>query len=53
VRASLELGQPEIAELCQQNLTEALDMAAWLLEQIPVVVTADVPERAADSTRRG
>jgi ferritin-like metal-binding protein YciE len=41
VHAATELGYPEIADLCKRNLTEDQAMAAWLLQQVPAVVSHD------------
>jgi ferritin-like metal-binding protein YciE len=41
VSAANVLGLPEIAELCQQNLDEDLDMAMWIFEQLPAVAIAN------------
>ena len=45
VAAATELNYPQIAALCQQNLDEDLEMAVWLLEQIPAVVQQNVARR--------
>jgi ferritin-like metal-binding protein YciE len=41
VSAATRLGHPDVAELCQQNLREDKAMAAWLLRQIPAVLSED------------
>jgi len=38
IAAALQVGQPEIARLCEDNLREDLQMADWLPDQIPEVV---------------
>jgi ferritin-like metal-binding protein YciE len=45
VAAANELNYPQIAALCQENLDEDLDMAVWLLEQIPTVIKQNVARR--------
>jgi ferritin-like metal-binding protein YciE len=39
VRVAEELGYPEIAQRCRQNLNEDKAMADWLLQQVPLVAT--------------
>jgi ferritin-like metal-binding protein YciE len=39
VNAATELGLPEVARRCQQNLDEDKAMAEWLLMQLPAVVS--------------
>src|SRR5688500_14592041 len=41
VSAASQLGYPEIARLCRLNLEEDSQMAAWLLQQLPTVVSRD------------
>jgi ferritin-like metal-binding protein YciE len=41
VNTATQLGQTEVAELCQQNLREDKAMAAWLLRHIPTVLSED------------
>jgi ferritin-like metal-binding protein YciE len=41
VSAATRLGHADVAELCQQNLEEDQMMAAWLLQQIPLVVSPE------------
>jgi ferritin-like metal-binding protein YciE len=41
VSAATELGYPEVARLCKENLDEDRAMAAWVLQQIPAVVSRD------------
>jgi ferritin-like metal-binding protein YciE len=36
--AARELGHPDIADLCEQNLQEDLDMARWLQQSLPETV---------------
>lgn len=38
VNAATELGHPDVARLCRQNLEEDKAMAAWLLQQVPSVI---------------
>ena len=38
VTSAIELGYPDIAHACQQNLKEDEEMASWLKQQIPRVV---------------
>jgi len=51
VAAADELGEDEIARLCEQNLREDQLMAAWLEQQIPTVVAQTIMKRSS-STRR-
>jgi ferritin-like metal-binding protein YciE len=50
MNAAIELGYPEVAKLCRQNLEEDRAMAEWLLQQVPAVVSQElhhtVPARA-------
>lgn len=39
IAAARELGHPEIADLCEQNRREDLEMAGWLRDQLPGTVT--------------
>ena len=39
VHAATELGCREIADRCKRNLAEDQAMAAWLLQQVPAVVS--------------
>jgi ferritin-like metal-binding protein YciE len=41
VSAATELGFDDVARLCKQNLEEDRAMAAWVLQQLPVVVSRD------------
>ena len=50
VAAADELGEEEIARLCEQNLREDQLMAAWLEQQIPTVV-AQLIAKQSTSTR--
>ena len=52
ISAATHLGYADVASLCQQNLDEDQQMAAWLLQQIPSVAFRDVIHAAAASTRR-
>ena len=45
VAAATQLNQPQVEALCQQNLDEDLDMAVWLLEQVPAVIRRNVAQR--------
>lgn len=51
VAAADELGEDEIARLCEENLREDQLMAAWLEQQIPTVV-AQMIAKTSTSTRR-
>jgi ferritin-like metal-binding protein YciE len=51
VSAATELGYPEIATLCKQNLQEDQAMAAWVLQHIPSVVSQDAINPATVRTR--
>lgn len=51
VAAADELGEDEIARLCEQNLRDDQLMAAWLEQQIPTVV-AQMIVKQSSSTRR-
>ena len=46
VSVATDLGYPEVARLCQQNLAEDQAMAAWLLQQLPHVVAHDASRAA-------
>jgi ferritin-like metal-binding protein YciE len=41
VSAATELGHVDVARLCKQNLEEDRAMAAWVLQQLPAVVSRD------------
>jgi ferritin-like metal-binding protein YciE len=41
VSAATQLGYPEIADLCRMNLEEDSQMAVWVLQQLPAVVSRD------------
>jgi ferritin-like metal-binding protein YciE len=41
VKLAADLGQMKIAQLCKTNLEEDLEMASWLLEQVPKIVARD------------
>jgi ferritin-like metal-binding protein YciE len=41
VSAATELGHADVADLCRENLEEDRAMAAWLLGQLPAVVSRD------------
>jgi hypothetical protein len=41
VSAARQLGYVDIARLCRQNLDEDQEMATWLLQHIPAVVSHD------------
>jgi ferritin-like metal-binding protein YciE len=49
VSAATQLGYHDVATLCRQNLREDEAMAAWVLEQLPTVVSLD---GISPSTRR-
>jgi ferritin-like metal-binding protein YciE len=44
--AANEVGQPAIAEACQGILSEEENMAAWLAEQMPIIVREAVQKGA-------
>jgi ferritin-like metal-binding protein YciE len=37
ITAARHCGYPEIADVCESNLTEDLEMAAWIVEQLPAI----------------
>jgi ferritin-like metal-binding protein YciE len=41
VSAATELGYADVAGLCRQNLDEDREMAAWVLQQLPAVVSRE------------
>jgi ferritin-like metal-binding protein YciE len=41
VSAATQLGNIDVARLCKQNLEEDRAMAAWVLQQLPAVVSRD------------
>jgi ferritin-like metal-binding protein YciE len=41
VSAATELGHIDVARLCKQNLEGDRAMAAWVLQQLPAVVSRD------------
>ena len=45
--AAEELGYPEIARMCRENLADEEDMAAWLKEQIPEMTRRSLQPLAA------
>lgn len=47
--AAEELGYPEIARMCRENLADEEDMAAWLKERIPEVTRLSLQQIAAHS----
>lgn len=47
IAAADELNQPEIAELCRQNLRDEEEMARWLEENIPVITRMYLQEQHA------
>jgi ferritin-like metal-binding protein YciE len=47
VSAAAQLGYREIVELCRLNLEEDSQMAAWVLQQLPAVVSRDAIDPAA------
>lgn len=50
IAAAETAGFPQIAALCQENLEEEEDMAAWLMEHIPAT-TAQFMQRDAHDVR--
>src|SRR5687768_14534588 len=50
--AATELGHPDVARLCRQNLEEDRAMADWLLQQLPAVVSQEVFQATGAPTRR-
>jgi ferritin-like metal-binding protein YciE len=51
INAATELGYPDVARLCQQNLNEDRAMAEWLLQQLPAVVSQEFNQAAAARAR--
>jgi ferritin-like metal-binding protein YciE len=51
VSAALQLGHDDVADLCRQNLREDEAMAAWVLQQLPVVVSRDAIIPAVTKSR--
>jgi ferritin-like metal-binding protein YciE len=51
VSAATELGYSEVARLCEENLEEDRAMAAWLLQQLPAIVSRDVINPAGTASR--
>ena len=51
VGAATELGYDEVARLCRQNLQEDQAMAAWVLQNIPSVVSQDAINSATARPR--
>src|SRR5687767_7450430 len=49
VSAATQLGYPEVARLCRLNLDEDSRMAAWLLQQLPAVVSRDAINQTAQA----
>lgn len=47
IAAAEELGQPRIAEICQEILEEELETAEWLRERIADVTVTTLRQRAA------
>jgi ferritin-like metal-binding protein YciE len=47
VSAATQLGYEDVAVLCRRNLREDEAMAAWLLQQLPAVVSRDAIGAAA------
>jgi ferritin-like metal-binding protein YciE len=47
VSAATQLGYPEVARLCAQNLEEDSRMATWVLQQLPGIVSRDAINPAA------
>jgi ferritin-like metal-binding protein YciE len=47
VAAALQLGQADIARMCEENMREDLKMADWLQEQIPDVVETSLVKSGA------
>jgi len=49
--AATELGHAGIARLCEENMREDEEMARWLSEQLPNIVTYSLTSKAAGSRR--
>jgi ferritin-like metal-binding protein YciE len=49
VSAARQLGYDGVARLCEQNLEEDRSMAAWVLQQLPMVVFRDAISPARDA----
>ena len=47
IAAADAVGQPEVAELCEQNLRDEQEMAEWLEEQIPELTRLFLQQEAA------
>lgn len=47
IAAAEELNQPQIAELCRENLRDEEDMARWLEERIPEITRMFLQEQHA------
>ena len=48
VSAAMQLGHEEVARLCKQNLNEDEAMAAWILQQLPAIVSREAIVRTSD-----
>lgn len=46
VTSAMELGYPDIAKMCEQNLKEDEEMGRWLKQQLPSVVSAMLKREA-------
>jgi ferritin-like metal-binding protein YciE len=42
------LNEPEVARVCQQNLAEEQEMAAWLEQHLPQTTAEFLERQAAD-----
>jgi ferritin-like metal-binding protein YciE len=52
VNAATELGHPDVARLCRENLEEDRAMADWLLQQLPAVVAQEFFQAAPARAQR-
>ena len=52
VNAATELGHPDVARLCRENLEEDRAMADWLLQQLPAVVSQEFIHAAPARAQR-
>ena len=47
MNVATELGHPDVARLCRENLQEDRAMADWLLQQLPAVVSQEFSQAAS------
>jgi ferritin-like metal-binding protein YciE len=52
VTSAMELGYPDIAHMCEQNLKEDEEMARWLRQQLPAVASVMLARTATPRKSR-